>query len=178
MAILIIIFSLVYIFNNKDDKSEGFFTSWEFEDCVREQLGIYEKDEITIDDLEGIYDLECTLNYDKETGKFDLNGIEYLKNLEVLYISTSVLVLDLEPLKDLTNLRELTVYVDKSNIIGMEYIPENNLELLNIVVASNDDLEIISKLNKIGNLMLEFRETDEVYDMEILKYIDELDRLV
>ncbi len=165
VACILIVLTSILLYNMAN-KEENIFTSDSFEKCVREHI-VTSTVDIEKHDLESITSLICNI----DESEFNLNGVEYMSNLELLYISyEGHSEIDFSNISSLSNLDSM--YIKASSYSN---ISNSNLTELKISVYSNQQLEEVIALSNLEYLALNFNSGE--YNIEGISNLNNLSYL-
>lgn len=137
---------------------------------LNKTLNQAEDADITKEQLESITEL---LASDKNNNVNSLEGLQYCLKLEVLDMSNGQIV-DISPLKDLSNLEVLILYGNQiSNIEGLKYL--KNLKVLDLGFNQISKIEGLEELNNIEDLNLSRNEINMINGISHLYKLRALD---
>ncbi len=125
--------------------------------------------EYTIDQLESITNFSC-----ENESIYDLNGLEYMTNLEYLNIASSHITSDkLTPISNLTNLKQLRII--KSSLTDLDYLSNlTNLESLWLYDNQINDLTGITGLTNLDYLRLDNNQISDLSPLTTLTNLVDL----
>jgi len=135
------------------------FTNAEMVDAVRQITGIYDRD-ITAGDVKGITKIEYTEGHGLyQTWKGGLEPLKYFTGLVELYANTDSV--SLEPIKNLTNLRVLSL--GGANITDISALDKlTNLRELSIGGENVTDISVLANLTNLERLSISGENIDNI----------------
>ena len=174
------VFMLVFVFLVGCSRGEPVvFTDNYFEDVVKNNLDnkegtIFTSDLKNMDELYIYGEKEhFKLLPEYTDGSSNINSIEeieYMKNLEKLVVSNIDIIVDLEVISELENLKMLEI--TGTNIRDIDVF--SSLTSLETLILNNNRIEDISSLAYLNNLRILLLEGNNIQDISSLKFLDDL----